>query len=193
MKSAIAALLVLCAIVLTGCSSVTVRQPLGEKLPAAELKQLEGSWLHPDGAVMEVHALTDGQLAYAVTAWDEKEQQFKMESGRMAVTRAGALTFVAIPNEAGDRYMLALCKLEGNNTASIYYPASDVFAKAVVDRHLEGSLKQREQDKTVNIDAPPEKVLEFINRLGVENCFVDTGKNGLVYRRVEKREQSGAN
>jgi hypothetical protein len=193
MKSQIASVLFVAAILTSGCSSVTVKQPLGEKLSTAELKELEGAWLHPDGGVMEVHALADGRLAIATAEWDDKEQQFKMETGQFVFTRAGSLTFVAIPVDAGDRYTLALCKLEGKDTASFYLPAVDVFEKCVAEHALEGNIKQREHDKTVNIDAPPDKVLDFIKRTGVEKCFVDTNEEKLVYKRVKKPEPSGAN
>jgi len=190
MKSRIAGLLSLAVVLFCGCSSVTVKQPLGEKLSTAELKELEGAWLHPDGGVMEVHALADGQLAFATAEWDDKEQQFKMETGQFVLTRAGSLTFVAIPNDAGDRYTLALCKLQDKDAVSFYSPAVDVFEKAVADHELDGSVKQREHDKIVNLDAPPDKVLDFIKRTGVEKCFVDTAEDKLVYRRVGRSEHS---
>jgi hypothetical protein len=193
MKSFAIALFCFSTIALYGCSTVTIKQPLGEKLTTAELKELEGAWLHPDGEVLEVHSLADGRLAFASARWDDKEQRFKMESGQFVLTRAGALMFAAIPNNSGDRYTLALCKLEGKETVSFYAPAVDVFEKCVREHDLEGYVKQGENHKTVSIDASAENVLEFINRTGVEKCFVDTDEDKLVYRRVKKSEGSGMN
>jgi hypothetical protein len=186
MKSLIAGLIVFAAVFSSGCSTVTVKQPLGEKLSAAELKALEGTWVDQEGRAAEVHALSNGELAWAGVSWDENEQQFKMETARILITRSGSLMFAALPMDSDDRYVLALCKLQGKDTASFYCPAVDVFEKCVADHELEGSVKQREHDKIVNIDAAPDKVLEFITRTGVEKCFVDTSEDRLVYKRVSK-------
>jgi hypothetical protein len=187
MKSQIAGLFLVAAILSSGCSTVTVKQPLGERLSAEELKSLEGVLAGPDGRPIEAHALPNGQLAFASVSWDNDEQRFKMETGQILLTRADSLIFVAIPNDSGDRYTLALCKLQDKDTVSFYTPAVDAFEKCVADHELEGTVKQRKHDKIVDIDAPPDKVLAFITRTGVEKCFVDTTEDRLVYKRVGKR------
>jgi hypothetical protein len=186
MKLQIASLLLVAAICSLGCSTVTVKQPLGDKLSAAELKSLEGVWVDPDARAVEVHALPDGKLAWAGLSWDDKEQQFKIETARVVITRAGSLMFAALPTDSDDHYMLTLCKLQDKDTVSFYWPAVDIFEKGVADHELEGTVKQGEHDKTVNIDASSEKVLEFITRTGVDKCFVDTAEDRMVYKRVSK-------
>jgi hypothetical protein len=186
MKSPVASVLI-ASLFIFGCSTVTVKQPLGEKLPARELKSLEGTWNDQQGQTLEIHALPNGQLAFGSLAWDDKAQQFKLETGELVLTRAGSLTFVAIPGDDTDRYTLALCGLLDKDTVSFHLPVVDVFEKAIADQKLEGSIKKREHDRIVNLDAPPEKVVEFITRTGVEKCFVDTPEDSVVYRRVSRR------
>jgi len=161
----------------SGCSSVTVREPIGEVLPPTELKALEGVWSNEDGPSVPVRRTESGNLVAGGLEWDEEKQEFRAETVQLPATkiRELRLLFFADDEEADGAYLFCRYEMQDADTARLYMPIQSLFERAVESGELSGTITRQpmpwNKSVDVRIDATGEQVDAFLKKSGDAACF----------------------
>jgi hypothetical protein len=168
-----------------GCGTVTLHEPLGEKIPPAELKQLEGTWAGKNGSTIAVRLNRAGNLAFAALEWDDQKEEFEAENVLVVATQSDDLKLLQLFDSAKKHYVLFRWKFEDADTAHIYLPDATVFEQAVKEGKLSGTIHREKHALDVNLDAESKKVLAFITAIGADKCFQK--ESSTTFHRIRRQ------
>ncbi len=188
MKSCALALSHIGLLILVGCDSVTIQQPLGEIAPNAS-KALEGTWIGEDGQIIEARVSKLGELFVGGLDWDEAKDQFKAETANVRATQAGKLQFLQIksdPKSPDERFTFGRYEIGDGKALKFYSPVVSVFEHAVESGKLKGSIQRRRHETEVRIDEPAKVVLDFIEKSGADKCFEK--QPSMTFRLLQRRQ-----
>jgi len=176
-----------------GCSTVTVREPLGEVAPFAERKALEGRWMNDDGDVAEVRMLKSGEMQFGGLEWDEEGQRYRAESVRFTVTTLRDLRIIngsGGENGTDEGYSFIRYEIEDESTLRLYLPTVSIFEQVVASGDLAGTIERDEgpyvNTVDVHIEATAEEVDAFLKKSGDSACFEP--EPSVTFKRLKRFE-----
>jgi hypothetical protein len=155
---------VLLILVVGGCSSVTLVQPLPQSPDAAERGRFEGEWIAED-QVLYVRFGSGGIGQFAGVDW--KEDRFQLERGEFILSRGRTHHFLTLRvQEKGaweDRYYFVQYHFTAQGDLVLWLPDVGAFREAVAQGKLAGVGETGRESGSVTIASPPETVLAFLN------------------------------
>lgn len=171
---------------LCGCNTVTVEQPFGEPLKAAEGRKLDGMW-NAGGKLLHMKCPGEGQLIVATLEWDEKTEHFKSEEIPILLRQVGDMSFALIAPPAEDeskslhfyRY-----KLTNRNNLTLWRTNVPAFAAAVEQGELPGEVKKSGRSTTVRLTATEEQLIEFFAKEHEPPLFEESNESPGTWTRV---------
>lgn len=150
--------------VVTGCSSVTLKQPLPPMADPAELAAFEGEWVS-EGQILHLRFGTDGIGRLAGLDW--RDDRFAVEEGELVVSKGAERSYLSVRmTENGkwlDGYYLVQYRFTGQEDLILWLPNVAAFAEAVTKGRLAGVVEKGSRAGSVVITSPPDKVLAFLN------------------------------
>jgi len=173
-------------IALCGCNTVTVEQPFGEPVTAAEGRKLDGMW-NANGKPVHLKCVGEGRLIFGVMEWDEKTDHFKSEEIPVLLRQVGDMNFALIAPPAGEeprsfhfmRYELA----DGNNL-KVWQTNVPAFAAAVEKGELPGEVKKSGRSTTVRLTATEEQLAAFFAKDHEPPLFEESNDSPTTTTRV---------
>jgi hypothetical protein len=176
----------------SGCSTVTLKEPIGQAPPPADLKALEGVWCNVDGDPVEVRLAKSGDLVGGGLEWDEDSQKFRADTARLVVTKIRDLRLLYLdPGEdsTDDGYGFCRYEIQDANLVRLHIPIASVFEQAVESGQLSGTIKRhprRPDEVDVLVTAAAEDVDAFLEKSGDAACFEVEPFN--TYKRLRRIE-----
>lgn len=158
-----ALLLTVSIAVCCGCNSVVIEQPIGEKLPAADLRGYIGDWQvqdekHP--AVFRIQAdessdsLSCTQLESGnLKPGDKRKLGHSHPSpSKMTFRKVGDKIYLFMPNESSRKHYFFQSVSNSEQTAfTIFAPNATKFRAAVLDGQLDGEVNSNKKNSTYTV------------------------------------------
>ena len=173
MKRSIVALFAPVCLLLTSCTFVACKEPVGTPVKEGIAEKFDGTW-QAAGSVMHVKFLGDGRVLVASIS-DEKEG-FKLSQQTVIVTMIDKGMYANFPLPAeGKPQCYALARVAegggGNNPLVLYGPKFNVFSAAVEGGKLPGEVK-KESEAVTSVTISDRAALEkFIRERPVSELF----------------------
>lgn len=166
-------LAIVVAVLLGGCSSVTLKHPLSIDPKPVDKDKLEGTWLVGTSTVT-VRFAKNGIAKLAATIW--KDDEFRLRRGEMIVTEGTRHNFlsVRIEDEHGkmpDAYGFLQYAFVNDGDLVVWAPNVKVFEEAVEKKILQGGI-ERGQSTRITVASKPADVLAFIDDPDRTDVFV---------------------
>ncbi len=137
-------------IMVSACSAMTIRYPVGEPVPDTVGKTVEGSWGwsskgESPGEYFVVKYLTDGAIRVAWMEWKEDEKKFALiQYTGLLTTYEGALYLhlraPEIEQEGAPEYLWFRVGPRESDTIVLWLPRIPAFAEAVKRGELAGQM-----------------------------------------------------
>ncbi len=177
-------LLVIAAVFLCNCSSVSTPYPLTSKPTAIDKKEFEGSWLVDDGQkILQVKFADDGVAHIAGLDW--KDDHFEMVRGEMVIVEGNEHNFLSIRFEEKakweDSYFFVAYKFSDQGDLVFWVPKAKEFNKAIQKKLLRGEGKD-----SVSITSSVEELLKVLNNPG--DLILFDYKSPMVLRKIAKEK-----
>lgn len=174
---------------ITGCDTVLIDSPIGEKLPQSEAAKLMGRWTDDDENLIELQLSKKGDVVLGALSWNDEKQQFDATSKVLDVrTVDNAIYVFATQEKESSDANVDLDNFESNTTAEkdneskedkpqfiffrvsviseseihLFLPDLKAVRKAIEAGKLEGIAKKRSRTTDVFIKASEEKSKAFI-------------------------------
>jgi hypothetical protein len=149
---------------LTGCSSVTVKQPLPWMADTTELAAFEGEWVY-EGQVLHLRFGSDGIGRLASLKW--RDDRFVADEGEFIVSKGAERSFLSVRimenGEWLEGYYVVQYRFTDQGDLILRQPEVAAFVDAVANGRLAGVVEKVGHAGSVVITSPPEKVLAFLN------------------------------
>lgn len=181
-------------LLVSGCSSVTSVNPVGEPLAAEQVQlvaSIEGVWANEDMTVHVKH-VGDGKLRLALVKWDQESSQFQVAEmdGLFGMLGDRAILNVQDADEdkpADEReHMFFAVSGVSDQFVVLYVPDSDAFAAAVEAGDLAGEVKQDDNSKTVRLTGDAAAINAWLTPERLRAVFAT--EHPLLFQRVGKVE-----
>lgn len=173
---------------LAGCDSVSVREPLGERLDSSEHRALVGIWSFGDSNQLRVRQDAAGELVGGALNWDEKVGRFKVSNVDIVATQLGEYKIVftrdADNPDRKDAWTFVRCEFVGEEKLNIYGVKARVFQAAVDDGKLKGTTTPRNKNFDTKISSSKAEVEAFISEVGLTNLFFP---DPITLKRIAKK------
>ena len=187
--------LVLLALVNTGCSDIFIDKPIGEAWTRREQSKLLGRWVieEGDGEVYEVQRAKSGTLVFGSMRWDVDSQKFEVLQGELSATHLGDNNFVFFDlrdavkadnakkekqEEIPEGLFPSRIEIKDANHIEMTFFKAEALAKAIEEEKLSGEVTKVEAETAVNDDrykillsAEDKKVIEFFKSPEVKTCL----------------------
>lgn len=171
-------------VALTGCSSVSVKQPFGQPASEGITQKLSGAW-QLDEQVVHIATVDGETVRIALLEYDEGV--FELKQMDAIVREVNGMHFVFIRGEKpGDDYGFAQLVAKGKaDNLVVYGPNVEMFAELVRDGKLNGEVVRDKHATNVNLADAKTQLEELI---GGENggSYFKTD-SPLVLRRVGQK------
>lgn len=171
------------ALLVCGCTSVSITQPLSKEPKAIDREKFEGVWLM-DNEPFHVRFGTDGIARIAGMEW--KDNQFHVARAEMVVTKGVKHNFLSIRTQEDgkwtDGYGFVQYKFTDQGDLVIWIPNGGVFKEAVENKQLDGEIKKVQHSTEITITSDREKLLEFIN--DPDNLKLFEYRDPLILRKL---------
>lgn len=171
---------------LCGCNTVTVEQPFGEPVKAAEGRKLDGMW-NADGKLLHMKCPSEGRLILAGLEWDEKTEHFKSEEIPILLRQVGDMNFALIappPDDESKSLLFYRYKLANRNNLTLWRTNVPAFAAAVEKGELPGEVKKSGRSTTVRLTATEEQLIEFFAKEHEPPLFEESNESPGTWTRV---------
>lgn len=171
---------------LCGCDTVTVEQPFGEPVKAAEGRKLDGMW-NADGKPVHLKCVGEGRLIFAVMEWDEKTEHFKSEEIPILLRQVGDMNFALIAPPAREEpksFHFMRYELVDRNNLKVWRTNVSAFAAAVEKGELPGEVKKSGRSTIVRLTASEEQLVEFFAKEHQPPLFVEAKDSPMTLTRV---------
>jgi hypothetical protein len=178
------ALTLLFIALLTGCSSVKMKEPFPmSQLSEKECQQLEGTW-HVDDEVVQVAFTSNGVAQLAWMEWEN--ETFQLKSVPVNITKKNETLYISlrIEDEKADSGSpgYVFFELKPSVKQLILWPPNvDFFKTLVKSGKLDGSVTADKYSDTVFLNGPAVDILELITT----NAAAFDYKDPAVFQRVE--------
>ncbi len=166
-------LAVVMAMLLGGCSSVTLEHPLSAEPKPVDKDKFEGTWLGGTIA-FDVRFAKNGVAKFAAMRW--KDDEFHIQRGEMIVTEGTKDNFISIrvEDEHGkmpDAYGFLRYAFVNDGDLVVWWPNVQVFEEAIEKKILQGGI-ERGQNTRITVASKPADVLAFIDDPDRTDVFV---------------------
>ncbi|MEJ8568053.1 hypothetical protein [Elongatibacter sediminis] len=163
------------AVLLSGCSSVFVTEPVGETVEPLQIEQWQGSWTSGEFVLMTT--VLEAETGLLEAAWLERgDAGARMERYEGQVRRTGDWLFINMtePNQSAPapdgeeaevtvpEYLWARLSNDGR-TVLMWWPSPEAFRTAVRDDRVPGVIKD---DDDVRLEPLTPEQLAWINDPG---------------------------
>lgn len=185
-RAIVVAAIALPLMALCGCNTVTVEQPFGEPVKAAEGRKLDGMW-NADGKLLHMKCPGEGQLILAALEWDEKSEHFKSEEIPILLRKVGDMNFAMIAPPAGEEpksFHFMRYELADRNNLKIWRTNVPAFAAAVEKGELPGEVKKSGRSTIVGLTATEEQLVEFVAKEHEPPLFEESNDSPGTWTRV---------
>lgn len=183
-------LLTFYALLLTGCTSLLVREPIGTNFTPEQLKSFEGEWLlHAYGEKPIITELKkvddDGCFRVAYMNWDADDQEFELNQSEVILKQGeeyGILHFKSIDGSDIPNDLLLITLFEVNEGDEIvYWITKTDEAKEFLDA---STLEKEEVDGEIVIVDTSERIVKEleINR----HIIFDTNSSVTLTKIVQQ-------
>ncbi len=152
------------AVLVAGCSSVTIKQPLSADPKPVDKEKFEGTWL-AGSSTLTVRFAKDGVGRIAGTRWED--DSFRLARGEMIVTEGRKHNFVSVrmEDEDGtmpDGYGFLQYTFVNDNDLVLWGPNVEAFEEAIQQKALQGDIT-KSQTTSVTVTSTPKEILAFID------------------------------
>ena len=166
LKLAVTATWIALLLFVTGCSSVYVSQPIGEKPHVLDKADWEGYWLvHPEldkkPNMLHVKVVDANEGRLQLACFDEDATSLKIYEATVRESGSNGLLFITMPDpDGGEKLgrMLWGCLGRGEDLALVWVPDAEKFGKLVRDGKLRGKLVE----KNVFLEPPTAEELKIL-------------------------------
>lgn len=179
------------ALLLSGCSSVTIPHPLSIHPKAVDKDKFEGTWL-VDKSAVEVRFGSNGVARIARTEW--KDDHFRLVQGEMIVTEGNKDNYISIRVEEDgvwtNRYFFLKYTFTDSEDLVLWLPNGDAFEAAIKTNALQGVITKKTYSTDISVTNAPASVVDFLNDPERGDLF--EYREPMVLRRIappEKAEQ----
>jgi hypothetical protein len=156
----------------TGCTSVTLLQPLPATSDATERARLEGEWIAED-QILYVRFGRDGLGQIAGVDW--KDDRFRLETGEIIASQGGKHHYLSVRvrtnGEWEHHYYFVQYDFTPQGDLVLWLPDANAFEAAVRMGKLQGTVEKTKYVHNVEITSPPEVILAFLKDPGNEELF----------------------
>jgi hypothetical protein len=176
----------------SGCDTVLIDSPIGEKLPRADTAKLMGRWTDDDQNIVELHLSKQGEVIFGVLSWDDQNQRFEAISKVLDVRTVDDSIYVfateeedasdgnaeleelesdnanqpaeknSEPDEDKPQFIFFQVRVISDSEIHLFLPDPKAVRKAVGAGKLDGIVKERSRTTDVFIKASEEKSKAFI-------------------------------
>jgi hypothetical protein len=181
--------ILLALLAMTGCDTVLIDTPFGEKLPQSEVAKLMGRWTDNDQNLIELQLSKKGEVVLGALSWNDDKQRFDATSKVLDVRKVDDAIYVfATEDKESSDANADLDDFESDTTAEkdsesrddepqfIFFRVSVIseteiqifladlkaVRKAIESGKLDGIAKKRSRTTDVFIKASEEKSKAFI-------------------------------
>jgi len=166
----------------TGCSSVTIPQPLSSPPQPVDQEQFEGTWLFEHNT-FAVRFASNGVARIACTEW--RDDDFGLLRGEMVVTEGRENNYISVRFEEDGQwtndYLVFQYKFAGDALV-LWWPNVDEFEAAIRAKRLQGDVSKNKYAASISITNSPSELLAFLNDPARKTLF--EYKDPIVLRRV---------
>jgi len=179
-----------------GCE-ITIDKPIGKEFSAKEKSSLVGSWVSDEGSFWEVQKNKKADLVIGALSWDDKKNEFKVETIELFLTTIGQSEYAFFKSEGNFVFCRYVRKDDSN--LELMIPDSKAFRKLVQESvaaaKVSGSkaigvVEDENPDFSVNSDfaiklsSESKALLEFFESPKIDACF--DNKPFLKLKRIHK-------
>jgi len=162
--------LLLCAVVLSGCSAVYTTKPIGEKPVnlTREVDDWEGLWCNSEGDSFKIKVGDPANGILQVAGIEETNNEFELKKYTICLRESGTWTFANCRNEdEKEREIYVWAKISRDKRQIIFWaPDTDKFKELVNKKQLPGKIEK----ENVVLGELDSKQMEFIT----------SGSNGVL-------------
>jgi hypothetical protein len=185
--------LLLIAVLIGGCSTVSSKAPVGDPALADDAKKLAGIWMTADGAPFWVQHIDGNEVRIASVDWNKDESRFELEEARAFLTQDDDRQFINLADLDADEespgYSFARVTGLDDRSIVLLFPRVDAFAKAVEEGVLKGAIKQQPNGKTVQLESTTEQLNSFVDPDKVGEQF--DAESAFPLQRVQEARDEG--
>lgn len=154
-------------LLLGGCSSVVVLQPLPQVTDPQEQSMLAGEWLTED-TVVTLRFSSKGIGCLAGLDW--RDDHFQLDEGDLIVTKSGDKKYFSVRFRENGKwqewYYFVRYQLTEWDDLIIWPPVVGSFENAVASGVLQGTVEKGTGGTRVTMTSSPEKLLDFLDGQG---------------------------
>lgn len=171
---------------LTGCSVVSSKYTIGERIQEDVSEQFDGVWDFDD-SICYVKYLKNGELRLAGIEW--KEKNFKLEEMTVILTKCGERNFInfrdlEILGENDSDYLFGCYCSITENLLTVWAPKINAFEEAINSEKIKGKITKGKHSTTIHIKEPQESLCDFIKNNDISKLF--DLENPAIYKRIKK-------
>jgi hypothetical protein len=185
--------LLLIAVLIGGCSTVSSKAPVGDPALADDAKKLAGIWMTADGDPFFVQHIDGNEVRIATVEWNKAESRFELEEAKAFLTQDDDRQFINLADLDADEESPgdSFARVTGLDDRSIVllFPRVDAFAKAVEEGVLKGAIKQQPNGKTVQLESTTEQLNSFVDPDKVGEQF--DAESAFPLQRVQEARDEG--
>lgn len=161
-------LLPLLFLLLTGCTPLLVKEPVGENFTKTELDKFEGSWVlqneDKEPAVIQLKKIdNEGRFQSAYVKWDDENNEFSIESSEIILKKGnkyGILHLFDNNKEENPEGLIVITLFEIKSDGHIvYWNTESEVAEAFLES---GILRTESIDDDLVIVDESQKVIEIL-------------------------------
>ncbi len=170
----------LCAMLLTGCSSVVMQEPFPDtQLADQEREALEGVW-KLDRTV--VYLAVDSNSVPWLATVDRKAGNFVLQKYQLRITKHKDALYVSMPAEPDATNKFVFAEVKSSDKALIaWMPDIGFFEEKIANGTLKGTVEKDKHSTEILLDTPANEILELISSHADSFDY----KSPLVFQRLE--------
>jgi hypothetical protein len=128
------------AMTLSACSTVLVREPIGEAPYPVQREEWEGEWIQEDGLTI-IHVADEGEGTLLIAGVEEKDGALRLETLEVTLRQSGGWVFASMRDESAsgkaDEYVWARVR-KTDNLIVVWLPDADKFRQLIEEGILPG-------------------------------------------------------
>jgi len=173
------------AALLSGCSTVSSKSPLGDPTSADDAKKLAGIWMTLDGDPIYVQYIDGNELRVANVGWNKAESRFELEEARAFLTQdedrqylnlaeSSSAESASVEADAAAKsinYSFVRLNEMSDRSIVMMFTNVDAFEKAVKDKVLGGTIEQSQSGTSIKLDVTTEQLNKFVDPAKVGEQF----------------------
>ena len=128
------------AMVLSACSAVLVREPIGEAPYPVQREEWEGEWIQEDGLTI-IRVTDEGEGTLLIAGVEEDDDALRLETLKVTLRQSGGWVFASLRDETAsgkeDEYVWGRVRKD-DNLIVVWLPDADKFKRLIEEGILPG-------------------------------------------------------